>query len=41
MWNKMDLYEEFYKKMKVDISNQIKHVDPIPTLKTENNDPPF
>ena len=35
MWNKPDLYEEFYKKMKADISNQIKYVDPIPRLKTE------
>ena len=31
----------FIKKMKTDISNQIKHVDPIPTLKIENNDPSF
>ena len=40
MWN-IDIYEEFYKKMKADISNQIKHVDPIPTLKIENNDSSF
>ena len=40
-WDNMHVIEDFYKKMKVDISNQIKHVDPIPTLKTENNDPPF
>ena len=41
MWDKIDVYEEFYKKMKADISNQIKHVDPIPTLKIENNDSSF
>ena len=41
MLNKIDVYEEFYKKMKADISNQIKHVDPIPTLKIENNDSSF
>ena len=40
MWD-IDIYEEFYKKMKADISNQIKHVDPIPTLKIENNDSSF
>ena len=39
--NTIDIYEEFYKKMKADISNQIKHVDPIPTLKIENNDSSF
>ena len=41
MWNKIDPYEEFYKKMKADISNQIKHVDLIPALKIENNDSSF
>ena len=41
MLNKIDTYEEFYKKMKADISNQIKHVGPIPTLKIENNDSSF
>ena len=41
MWDNIDVYEEFYKKMKADISNQIKHVDPIPTLKIENNDSSF
>ena len=39
--NTIDIYGEFYKKMKADISNQIKHVDPIPTLKIENNDSSF
>ena len=33
--------KNFIKKIKVDFSNQIKDADPIPTLKTENNDPPF
>ena len=41
MWGNIDVYEEFYKKVKADISNQIKHVDPIPTLKIENNDSSF
>ena len=41
MWVNIDVYEKFYKKMKADISNQIKHVDPIPTLKIENNDSSF
>ena len=41
MWDKIDIYEEFYKTMKANISNQIKHVDPIPTLKIENNDSSF
>ena len=41
MLNTIDIYGEFYKKMKADISNQIKHVDPIPTLKIENNDSSF
>ena len=41
MWDNIDVYEEFYKKMKADISNQIKYVDPIPTLKIENNDSSF
>ena len=40
-WDNMHVIEDLYKKMKADISNQIKHVDPIPTLKIENNDPPF
>ena len=41
MWDKIDVYEEFYKKMKADISNQIKYVDSIPTLKTEVDDSSF
>ena len=41
MLNKIDVYEEIYKKIKADISNQIKHVDPIPTLKTETDGPSF
>ena len=41
MWNKPDLYEEFYKKIKADISTQINNADPIPILKIENNDLPF
>ena len=41
MWDKIDPYEEFYKKIKVDFSNQIKDVAPIPILKIENNDSSF
>ena len=41
MLNTIDIYEEFYKKMKADISNQIKHVDPIPTLKREIDESSF
>ena len=41
MWDKMDIYEEFYKKIKVDFSNQIKDVAPIPILKTETDGQPF
>ena len=41
MWNKPDLYEEFYKKIKADISNQINNVDPIPIFKTETDDSSF
>lgn len=41
MSNKIDIYEEFYKKMKVNFSNQIKDVAPIPILKIENNDSSF
>ena len=41
MWNKPDLYEEFYKKIKADISTQINNVDPIPIFKTETDDSSF
>ena len=41
MLNKIDIYEEFYKKIKADISTQINNVDPIPIFKIENNDPSF
>ena len=41
MWDKIDPYKEFYKKIKVDFSNQIKDVDPIPTLKTETDGQSF
>ena len=41
MWDKIDVYEEFYKKIKADISTQINNVDPIPIFKIENNDPSF
>ena len=40
-WDNMHVIEDFYKKMKADISNQIKYVDSIPALKTETDDPPF
>ena len=41
MWDKTDIYEEFYKKIKADITTQINNVDPIPTLKTETDGSPF
>ena len=41
MWDKIDVYEEFYKKIKADITTQINNVDSIPTLKTETDDSPF
>ena len=40
-WDNMHVIEDFYKKMKADISTQIKYVDSIPTLKTETDDSPF
>ena len=40
MWD-IDTYEEFYKKIKADISTQINNVDSIPTLKTETDDSSF
>ena len=41
MWDKIDIYEEFYKTIKADITTQINNVDPIPTLKTETDGQPF
>ena len=41
MWDKIDVYEEFYKKIKADITTQINNVDSIPTLKTETDGSPF
>ena len=41
MLNKIDIYEEFYKKIKADISTQINNVDPIPIFKTETDDSSF
>ena len=40
-WDNMHVIEDFYKKMKADISNQIKYVDSIPALKTETDDSSF
>ena len=40
-WDNMHVIEDFYKKMKADISTQIKYVDSIPALKTEPDDSPF
>ena len=40
-WDNMHVIEDFYKKMKADISNQIKYVDSISALKTETDDSPF
>lgn len=37
----MHVIEDFYKKMKADISTQIKYVDSIPALKTETDGQPF
>ena len=41
MWDKIDIYEEFYKTIKADITTQINNVDPIPTLKTETDGSSF
>ena len=40
-WGNTHVIEDFYKKMKADISTQIKYVDSIPALKTETDDSPF
>ena len=40
-WDNMHVIEDFYKKMKTDISNQINNVDPIPIFKTETDDSSF
>ena len=40
-WDNTHVIEDFYKKMKADISNQIKDVAPIPILKTETDGHPF
>ena len=40
-WDNMHVIEDFYKKMKADISTQIKYVDSTSALKTETDDSPF